>query len=529
MKRIADYARFSTDLQSDRSIADQQRLCGELAATLAPGGGPNRNFSDAALSGASMIGRPGIQALLRAARAREFDVVVAESLDRLSRDQADIATIYKLLKFAVPLITASEGEINEMKIEFKGTMNALFLTDLANKTRRGLRGRVEAGKSGGGCCYGYDVVRAMEGQPRGERQIDLNEAAIVGRIFLEFAAGISPKAIAKRLNAEGLAGPRGAAWSPSTIHGHAGRGTGILNNELYIGRLVWNRQRFVKDPATGKRVARPNPSSDWITKDVQELRIVDEDCWTAVKARQEVTRHIMKTGIVRARRPKYLFSGLTKCGVCNGGYILSSREDLRCFNNTARGTCTNSRTIKRQDLETRVLRAMRERFFEQGAFDAFCEGFTEELNRLRREHRAQLAAAPREVAAINRRSKEILELLLRGFSDDEWKAELRQIEQRRTELEATIAAGATDPPKPALHPQMAAVFRQKATTLAAALGHDEQRDAARLALRGFVEKIVIPPGDGLLQVVGNLGEMLTAASGRNGAAAVGYDGCGGRI
>ena len=61
------------------------------------------------------------------------------------------------------------------------------------------------------------------------------------------------------------------------MHGHAGRGTGILNNELYIGRLVWNRQRFLKNPDTGKRVARPNPSSEWITTDVPELRIVDVD------------------------------------------------------------------------------------------------------------------------------------------------------------------------------------------------------------------------------------------------------------
>ena len=96
--------------------------------------------------------------------------------------------------------------------------------------------------------------------------------------------------------------------------------------------------------------------------------------------------------------------------------------------------------------------------------------------------------------------------------------------------QASIAAGAIDPPRPALHPQMAEVFPQKATTLAAALEHDEQRDAARLALRGLVEKIVIPPDDGLLQVVGNLGEMLTAAGARSSSAtAVGYVGCGGRI
>lgn len=75
------------------------------------------------------------------------------------------------------------------------------------------------------------------------------------------------------------------------------------------------------------------------------------------------------------------------------------------------------------------------------------------------------------------------------------------------------------------------MFRRQTEHLAAALENDADRDAARQALGGFLERIVIPPGDGLLQVVRNLGEMLTAAGGGNGAAAaaVGYVGCGGRI
>jgi site-specific DNA recombinase len=163
--------------------------------------------------------------------------------------------------------------------------------------------------------------------------------------------------------------------------------------------------------------------------------------------------------------------------------------------------CANSRTITRQELEARALRALKERFFTPGKrFDEFCRIFTEEMNRLRREHRTELAAAPREIASINRRSKEILELLLQGFRDEAWKEELRTLEQRRTELNAIVAAAKVDPPLPALHPQMAEVFRQKATALAAALEHDdkEQREAARQVLRGFIDRIVIPSGDGLL-------------------------------
>ena len=77
--------------------------------------------------------------------------MVAEALDRLSRDQEDIAGLYKRLRFAgVQMVTLAEGEISELHVGLKGTMNALFLKDLADKTRRRLRGRVEEGKSGRG-------------------------------------------------------------------------------------------------------------------------------------------------------------------------------------------------------------------------------------------------------------------------------------------------------------------------------------------------------------------------------------------
>ncbi|WP_223641397.1 recombinase family protein, partial [Rhodobacter sp. TJ_12] len=158
--------------------------------------------------------------------------------------------------------------------------DALFLKDLAKKTREGLRGRALAGKSAGGLTYGYRAVRryTAEGEPiRGDREIHPEEAAVVERIMRAYAEGLSPKKIAEMLNLEGIAAPREKYWSASTIHGNRERGTGILNNELYIGRLVWNRQHFVKDPDTGKRQARPNPPEDWITEEVPHLRIISDD------------------------------------------------------------------------------------------------------------------------------------------------------------------------------------------------------------------------------------------------------------
>jgi site-specific DNA recombinase len=113
--------------------------------------------------------------------------------------------------------------VNELHIGLKGTMGALFLRDLADKTRRGLRGRVEAGKSGGGNSFGYDVVRRLDadGLPvRGERKINAAEAGIVRRRFNDYAGGKAPRAIAKQLNKEAVPGPSGTAWGPSTRHRH---------------------------------------------------------------------------------------------------------------------------------------------------------------------------------------------------------------------------------------------------------------------------------------------------------------------
>ena len=152
-------------------------------------------------------------------------------------------------------------QLNELlKPSGSNAKQGLTSEDLAQKTRRGLEGRVRQGKSGGGLCFGYAVVRKLDAAGevvRGERRINEAEAATVRRTFEEFAIGRSPRAIAQSLNKDGIPGPAAKSWGPSTIYGNWQRGTGILNNELYVGRLVWSQQ-FVKDPNTGRRQARPN-------------------------------------------------------------------------------------------------------------------------------------------------------------------------------------------------------------------------------------------------------------------------------
>lgn len=71
---------------------------------------------------------------------------------------------------------------------------------------------------------------------------------------------------------------------------------------------------------------------------------------------------ITTTGkLAGANRPRYLFSGLTKCGVCGAGVIMGSANRLSCFGARDQGTCSNKLTIRRNEVEARVLKALQEK------------------------------------------------------------------------------------------------------------------------------------------------------------------------
>jgi len=532
MLKVALYARYSSDNQRDASIEDQLRLCRLHAAK--QGWTVVDSYSDRAISGASLL-RPGIQELIQDAQRRRFQIVLSEAMDRLSRDQEDMAGLFKRMEFAgVRIVTLSEGDVSHLHVGLKGTMNALFLKDLADKTRRGQRGRVEKGKAGGGLCFGYDVVRTMgvDGQhTTGERRVNEAEAEIVRRIFREYAAGRSSRRIALDLNAAGITGPQGRAWGASTIHGNVQRRNGVLNNELYVGRLIWNRQRFLKDPDSGKRIARPNLEAEWVMQDVPELRIVDDALWRSVRERQaslQITpREMAANPLAERRRPKHLFAGLTRCGCCGGGYAMISKDLLGCASARNKGTCDNRMNIRRDALEASVLNGLRQHLIEPVLFGEFCAEFTREVNRLRMEAGASLEAARTELTRINRELDKLMKLILASDDLDASKRVMRQmkdLENHKDELERMLAEA--DEPPPLLHPSLAEVYRTRIGTLSEALGREDTRAEAAEVVRSLVSAIELVPEGGELAIVlrGDLAAMLSFAGNKKPGALCGAAG-----
>ena len=519
--RVALYARYSSDNQRDASITDQLRMCRLRAEK--EGWTVVEEYTDHSISGASMIQRPGIQALVMDSTRGRFDMVLAEALDRISRDQEDIAGIYKRMRYAdVRMFTLSEGEISELHVGLKGTMNALFLKDLADKTRRGLRGRVEDGKSGGGLCYGYDVVKKFDDRGeavRGDRTINETEAGIVRRIFNDYLAGKSSRAIAMALNREGVSGPQGSEWGPSTIHGNTKRGTGILNNEMYIGKLVWNRLRYIKDPDTGRRVSRLNPGSEWVVQEVPELRIIADEIWVAVKERQNRLAYEPATEkptnfLNDRRRPKHLFAGLVKCGCCGGGYSMISKDLLGCSTARNKGTCDNRLNIRRDALEASILNGLRKHLLEPELFKEFCAEFTREVNRLRIERGADLEGWRRELERVDKELDKIVDAIMQGFPLSKLKDKSEKLEARKIELTEKLANA--DEPPPLLHPNMAALYAQRIGQLYEHLQDEDGRARAAETFRSLIDQVTLVPDKGELAIVlrGDLGAILRFTAGK---------------
>lgn len=478
--KAAIYARYSSDHQRDASIKDQVRVCSRRIEQ--EGWHLIETYSDHAISGASTL-RPGYQQMLMAARSGRFQVLVAEALDRLSRDQEDIAGLYKQLTFAgVKIITLAEGEINELHVGLKGTMNALFLKDLADKTRRGLEGRIRQGKSGGGKAYGYDIKRHYDANGellRGDQAINEEEATIVRRIFTEYLAGRSPRAIAITFNKEAIPGPSGKGWTASTIIGNRKRGTGILNNQLYIGKRVWNRQRFFKDPTTGRRQARLNPERDWIVQEVAELRIIDDETWRQAQQRQESRTRDTRPSPGpdwRDCRPKHLFSGLIKCGSCGGGMSLVSRIYYGCAANRNKGTCDNRQTIRLDRLEATVLHGLQQKLVTPELTQAFIEEYTKEVNRLRAMASTEADHLAKQRAKLERQIDNIVEAVANGRTSSALLDKLAALKAERDKL--AEASPVEQPTNIRMHPNLAEVYVQKVAELRECLNADDIKSEA---------------------------------------------------
>ena len=261
--RAVLYARFSTDLQREESIDDQYRACERSAQ--------QQNirivgrFEDEGITGGT-ADRPGYQAMLSAARAGEFDIIIAEDISRLWRNRAEFGSrSAELEDLGIHIVTVVGDDTRRdgwMVVTIKLAIAEAQRREISYRTRRGLEGLALAGKSTGGKCYGY-----RDGEVYGA------EATIVRAIFVRRAAGASLGLIARTLPNDRA--PRGGAWSRSTVQG-------ILANRRYTGAVIWGAREShggARDSRLKKR--RMRSEGPIVAQQDETKRIVSDELFSA--------------------------------------------------------------------------------------------------------------------------------------------------------------------------------------------------------------------------------------------------------
>src|SRR6185437_4056067 len=333
------YARYSSDLQRESSIDDQLRNCRRRAE--AESWMVITAYADKAVSG-SDANRPEYRAMLEAANRREFDILLVDDLSRFARDSVEQERAIRRLEFqGVRIIATSDGYDSESKARkvhrgFKGLMNEIFLDDLREKTHRGQSGQALKGYWTGGRPFGYRLRPVFDPSRKDQYgqaakigsklEIDPQQAEVVREIYQRFADGQSHRAIAAELNRLGVPSP-GSTWRRTTRRCAGWMGSAIrviTRAPIYGGVVRWNANQYVKDPDSGKYSKRARPEAEWIERHDEALRIVSEDLIAKVNGRTR-GRTLADERIRSGGKPKYLLSGLLKCGCCSQNFVMANR------------------------------------------------------------------------------------------------------------------------------------------------------------------------------------------------------------
>jgi len=508
------YLRYSSDRQNEQSPEDQEAVCRPYMER--QGFAVVAVYVDRAKSGATVHERADFQRMLRDARSGLFKAVCAETTSRYGRDEEDRAAARKRLTFAgVAIYTPVDGVVSRVMDGIKAVMDAHQLEDLKVMIRRGMSAVIRDGRHAGGLAYGYTSI---PGRP-GELELVPAEAEIVRRIFREYVTGATPRAIAAGLNRDRVPAPRAAYWRASTINGHAKRKTGILQCELYVGRLIWNRAHRVRDPDSGRRVWRYNDVSQWQRSEALHLRIVDDEMFDDA---QRIRHRRARASRRDQQRPKRILSGLLRCGACQAGMskkdVDHGRPRIVCTRMIESRTCSNARRYYLDDIERTVVGGLRAELGTREAVAYFVHCYNEERRRAdagganaRLELQGQLETVDRQIA------RAVTAVIDGRITREEADWHLPALRVRRAELAARLAV-IEAPAVITLQPEAVDSYLRDLDHLEEVVNQDlaQGDEEAAKVIRSLVETVTIvptpagnPPG---IIVRGGLRSVLNLAS-----------------
>mgnify|MGYP001259338170 CR=1 FL=1 len=494
-------------------IADQVRVCSEYAAR--EGMRIVERFEDQGISGAALGNRPGVLRMQEAALARRFDVLLVTDLSRLSRSNGDLSKmIDRLTTKGIRVVGVQDGydsarRGHKLQAGLSGIIGEAFREMVKDRTYSALESRAKEGKATGGRAYGYR-----------DGKVDKGEAHIVREIFARYADGASCRAIAADLNARRIPSP-GSAWNRSERRCGGWMGSAIramLRNERYVGRVIWNRSEWVKDPDTGKRLRRERPPSEWIIHQDESQRIVSDELWQRVQRRIQRTSENGHWGTTRGK-PKFLLSGLLRCERCGAHYVIANRHEYGCSGYIDGRACENGIRVRREVIEEKILGPIRRELLAPERVARMAREMERYFLERLQAVQDRAAEKPKELQEIEARLARLRERLAKGDPDmepDELQAAIERAEAKRRELLQARPGAHPSAKVLSMLPKAAELYRRQ---IAEGLGGDARAAAkARVILREmFNGRIDLrPEPDGTLWAVGSVqpGAMLQVVGNR---------------
>ena len=395
------YARVSSDRQDvDLSVSAQLRALRDYADK-------NdyeivREYVDEAESG-RVMNRPDFQKMIDEAKQANtpFKAILVWKFSRFTRKREHAVVLKsQLRRRGLRVVSITEqaednptGRLMEGIIE---TIDEYYSENLATEVLRGMR---EAASRGFWVApmapYGYRKVKVPDGpKERPTLEIDPDTSPIVKRMFDLAESRKGMLKIARILNDEGIASPRGKLWNKMSIHN-------ILNNEAYLGTLVWGNN--ASDGADPVRMEKAFPA-------------------TVTKTQFDRVNRIMRSRAPRNTHPRrvgstFLLSGLVKCYRCRRA--LSGRYSSRgtfpyyvchSFVKRAPGSCDSPRVDARQ-FEELVVGLIRSNILTEGNIRSLVNVVDEQMDDVAGDERKRLETIESELADVRGRLDRLYDLV----------------------------------------------------------------------------------------------------------------------
>ena len=464
----ASYSRFSSSLQREEGIADQQRLCRERAKQDGYQMDPALEFSDHKTSGTKRE-RDGLNAMLEAAKQGRFQVLYLFSLSRLARESVITMPILKQLVHThrVRIVCLTEGiDTARPGWELTATVIAVqheqYIKDLRENVLRGQDGTVVGGYSVGDYCFGYSSEaiaetessrRSRHAKPRKRYIVDQETAPWVVRMFDWYVVERHSIAwIVRELNR--LGAPKD--HRSSTPDWHQDYIRRYLANSKYIGIWPWGESTNVRDPLSGDLHQEPRSDEEcrkWL-RHFPDLQIIPHEKFAQAQERLAKNKaaceaHRKETGRLAGsqagfehRAARHLLSGLIECAECGSRFNVGGAHGKYLFcPRYKRGTCSCQTQLLRSRAERMILEEVGSRVLANPAWTkAVVEAARQAVEKQIATTPDELATCERQLADIERRIGFLLDKVETGQSDPDVDQRLAERRTERRDLQQRLEA-----------------------------------------------------------------------------------------